>query len=88
MDALSYVNIFETKGLEYLLVISFLIGFMLFVRYVTSTPVRSVIPAAGVAVGLANENVACLAEFECPYRKVVENAVAQVETLEEEEGAA
>ena len=40
MDAMSYVNIFETKGLEYLLVISFLFGFMLLVRFLTP-PERS-----------------------------------------------
>lgn len=36
MEAITYVNIFETKGLEYLLVISFLVGFLRLVRYVAS----------------------------------------------------
>ena len=38
MEAYSYVNIFETKGIEYLLVIAFLIGFMLFLHVVKSRP--------------------------------------------------
>ncbi len=33
MDAFRYVNIFETKGLEYLLLISFLVLFVLLLRY-------------------------------------------------------
>ena len=42
MDSFTYVNIFETKGLEYLLVISFLFGFLLLVRFLTP-PERSTI---------------------------------------------
>ncbi len=33
MESFHYVNIFETKGLEYLLLIIFLVLFVLFVRY-------------------------------------------------------
>ena len=33
METYTYVNIFETKGLEYLLLLSFLVLFVLFVRY-------------------------------------------------------
>jgi hypothetical protein len=33
MESFSYVNIFETKGLEYLAVIGFLVLLTVFVRY-------------------------------------------------------
>ena len=33
METYRYVNIFETKGLEYLLLVSFLVLFVFFVRY-------------------------------------------------------
>jgi hypothetical protein len=33
MDSISYVNIFETKGLEYLLLLSFWALFIYLVRY-------------------------------------------------------
>ncbi len=36
METYRYVNIFETKGLEYLLLISFLVLFVLLVRYLRS----------------------------------------------------
>jgi hypothetical protein len=39
METYTYVNIFETKGLEYLLLISFLVLFVILVRYL-STPHR------------------------------------------------
>jgi len=35
MEAYSYVNIFETKGLEYLLLVCFLVMFVFFVRYLS-----------------------------------------------------
>ncbi|HHQ48040.1 MAG TPA: hypothetical protein ENK19_04055 [Acidobacteria bacterium] len=38
MEYYHYVNIFETKGLEYILVICFLITFVLFVRRLDRTP--------------------------------------------------
>ena len=34
MDSYSYVNIFETKGLENLLVLSFLVMLVFLVRYI------------------------------------------------------
>ena len=37
MEFYYYVNIFETKGLEYLLLICFLVLFILLIRYI-STP--------------------------------------------------
>jgi len=35
METYTYVNIFETKGLEYLLLVCFLVMFIFFIRYVT-----------------------------------------------------
>jgi len=40
MESYSYVNIFETKGLEYLLLICFLILLIFFVRYIFSSETR------------------------------------------------
>ena len=37
MDAFSYVNIFSTKGIEYLIVISFFILFVPFWRFLQET---------------------------------------------------
>jgi hypothetical protein len=37
METYRYVNIFETKGLEYLLLASFLVLFVVFVRYLSAT---------------------------------------------------
>ena len=37
METYTYVDIFETKGLEYLLLISFLVLFVLLVRYLSGT---------------------------------------------------
>lgn len=36
MEFYSYVNIFETKGLAYLLVMSFLVMFVLLIRYLSN----------------------------------------------------
>ncbi|MCA9742129.1 MAG: hypothetical protein H6695_12885 [Deferribacteres bacterium] len=36
MESYTYVNIFETKGLEYLLLICFLVLFIFLVRYLAS----------------------------------------------------
>jgi hypothetical protein len=33
MESYTYVNIFETKGLEYLLLVAFLVLFVVLVRY-------------------------------------------------------
>jgi len=35
MESYTYVNIFETKGLEYLLLVCFLVMFVLFIRYLS-----------------------------------------------------
>jgi len=40
METYTYVNIFETKGLEYLLVISFLVLLVLLFRYLTGPPAK------------------------------------------------
>jgi hypothetical protein len=40
METYTYVNIFETKGLEYLLVLSFLILLILLFRYLTGAPAK------------------------------------------------
>jgi hypothetical protein len=45
MEFYYYVNIFETKGLEYLLLLSFLVLFILLVRYLSVPDKRH--PAAG-----------------------------------------
>jgi hypothetical protein len=36
MEFYTYVNIFETKGLEYILLLSFLVLFILLVRYLSA----------------------------------------------------
>jgi hypothetical protein len=46
MEFYSYLNIFETKGLEYLLLISFLVLFLLLIRYL-SVPERKDPTTAG-----------------------------------------
>lgn len=38
MDSFTYVNIFETKGLEYLLLVSFWALFVYLVRYLSKPP--------------------------------------------------
>lgn len=74
MEAISYVNIFETKGLEYLIVISFLLGFVLLVRHLTprtgaaGEAAVSEPPAEG-----ASQPAICIADVECPYRAGVED---------------
>jgi hypothetical protein len=39
MDSFTYVNIFETKGLEYLLLLCFWVLFIYLIRYLSS-PVK------------------------------------------------
>jgi len=41
METYTYVNIFETKGLEYILLICFLILFVYFVRYLDASKTKS-----------------------------------------------
>ena len=38
MDSFTYVNIFETKGLEYLLLLSFWAFFVFLIRYLSKPP--------------------------------------------------
>ena len=40
MDSFTYVNIFETKGLEYLLLLSFWVLFVFLIRYLSKSPKR------------------------------------------------
>ena len=44
MEFYSYVNIFETKGLEYLLLLSFLALFILLVRYLSAPGKKNSVP--------------------------------------------
>ena len=37
MDSFTYVNIFETKGLEYLLLLCFWVLFVYLIRYLSSS---------------------------------------------------
>lgn len=41
MEYYTYVNIFATKGLEYLLLLSFLALFIFFLRYLSGPPKKS-----------------------------------------------
>ena len=70
MESMHYVNIFETKGLEYLLVISFLIGFVVFVRRLsysrTATVPAATSESAATAAGLEME---CPAGADCPHEQ-------------------
>lgn len=72
MEAISYVNIFETKGIEYLLVILFLLSFLLLMRILApregevGESVATEPPVDG-----ADRPVTCVADFECPYRGCV-----------------
>ena len=82
MESMSYVNIFETKGLEYLLVISFLIGFIYFVRRLsysrTATAPAETAESATKAETAANPDMVCPAGADCPHEQ-------QRMTAEEEE---
>ena len=73
MESMHYVNIFETKGLEYLLVISFLIGFAIFVRRLTYSRKNTVAtPEAEPsepAVTAANLEMECPAGADCPHEQ-------------------
>lgn len=44
MEFYYYVNIFETKGLEYLLLLSFLALFIMLVRYLSAPGKKSSVP--------------------------------------------
>lgn len=41
METYTYVNIFETKGLEYLLLVAFLVLFVVLVRYLNGAERKS-----------------------------------------------
>ena len=70
MESMHYVNIFETKGLEYLLVISFLIGFVIFVRRLTYSRKSTVAaPEAEPAATAANPEMECPAGADCPHEQ-------------------
>ncbi len=45
MEFYTYVNIFETKGLEYLLLLSFLALFIFLVRYLSGPKRKDAVPA-------------------------------------------
>ncbi|RLA00549.1 MAG: hypothetical protein DRQ45_07190 [Gammaproteobacteria bacterium] len=70
MESMHYVNIFETKGLEYLLVISFLIGFVIFVRRLTYSR-KSTVAAleSEPATTAANPEMECPAGADCPHEQ-------------------
>lgn len=72
VEAYSYVNIFETKGIEYLLVIAFLIGFMLFLRAVRTRP--------AIAVARPMESTVrpmpiCFSTRTCPHKRAFEGTL-------------
>ena len=64
MDALSYVNIFETKGLEYLLVITFLTSFLYFLHALFAVDKR---PETVEASDVAAADHRCPAGELCPF---------------------
>ena len=68
MEAMSYVNIFETKGLEYLLVISFLIGFVVFVRHLTYARIDTG-PVEEAINPIPEAPVLCPAGADCPFEQ-------------------
>ena len=88
MEAISYVNIFETKGLEYLLVISFLAGFLLLVRYLGAHAAEGSAGAVENAVARDDPSGGCPEPVNCPYRTAFLEAAAELGDLEREEGAA
>ena len=45
MEFYTYVNIFEQKGLEYLLLLSFLVMFIFLVRYLSGPRKKKSVPA-------------------------------------------
>ncbi len=84
MEAISYVNIFETKGLEYLVVISFMITFLVFVRFlIFSNKNEDALPAENT-VTQADPVFICLADHDCPYKSPIE---AQEEGIKRASGS-
>jgi hypothetical protein len=88
MEAISYVNIFETKGLEYLLVLSFLVGFLLLVRYLGAHATEAAATSVTDAVPRDEPSVGCPQPVECPYRAAFLEASAELGDLDREEGVA
>jgi hypothetical protein len=88
MEAVSYVNIFETKGLEYLLVISFLVGFVLLVRYLGEAGAGAAAASRDGAVAGPDHATACPAPVDCPYRTSFPETTSDRRDLDREEGAA
>ena len=85
MEAISYVNIFETKGLEYLLVISFLVGLLLLARCVASQAEAAVESDATGKLSAEGMDfpVTCAADFECPYKGSLVDLVEDGDELDE-----
>ncbi len=68
MESMHYVNIFETKGLEYLLVISFLIGFVFLVRHLSYSRKANVAEEVSEpATTSADFDLVCPAGADCPH---------------------
>lgn len=88
MEAISYVNIFETKGLEYLLVISFLVGFQLLVRYLGAQVTGTAEVPADSTTAVEDSSGGCREVVDCPYRTAFLEAAADLGDLDREEGAA
>jgi len=72
VEAYSYVNIFETKGIEYLLVIAFLAGFVLFVRAVSA---HRPLAATSRTEATVRPMPICFSKRECPHKEVVEGGL-------------
>jgi hypothetical protein len=72
VEAYSYVNIFETKGIEYLLVIAFLVGFMLFLRVVRTRPaIADTCPTESTVRPMP----ICFSRRTCPHKKAFEGTL-------------
>ena len=70
MESMHYVNIFETKGLEYLLVISFLIGFVFLVRRLSYSHTNTVPAAASKSAVMApHQGLAYRDGADCPHEQ-------------------
>ena len=64
METYRYVNIFETKGLEYLLVVSFLASFVYFLRVLCAVEKR---PGSAESQRVATADLRCPAGELCPF---------------------
>ena len=78
MESMHYVNIFETKGLEYLLVISFLIGFVIFMRRLTYSRAATAAAETSEPVAtIAGLDMSCPAGADCPHEQRLRIANAE-----------